>query len=628
MPKKYIVRNFNPGKPKHNQVNPLLNLSSLGINTDKDIIKSSLALGVTETTESQSNDNFAYGGKLVNSKFDKYRDITKNQTQSYAFFDMSYVQRRDYLRQFACDMEISFILDTVTNEAIVPDSNGMFAQLDLDKLKLAINKSYNNKETETDADKLIRDCKIAFSTVYSCYGWDHNNDGWNYFRKFLIDGYLAFEIVFDNPAKPTTIVAFKELDPSTLEPEIVHIDGKVTVIWYQYRNDAERQRIIPDANLIYISWSGVNFSSASRISYLEGLVRSFNMLRQLENAHCIWNIQNSQKQLKINVPVGSMTDAKARNRVSEIIADYNEEVSIDDASGEVTVNGYPKFSFSKLYVFPQREGTSTTIEEFGGDGYDMNTTESLQYFWRKFILESQVPANRFMLNISSPPSNPANVDSSVTREEYAFARFIQRIQSIFKELLQKPLWIMVCLMHPELTKVDFLRTCLGIKYNEENLFTLAKERQIASEGANTVTTLGGIMGVDQKPKFSMDWLIMKYMGLSDADLEANRQYKKREILEDIERQKLIKKHMEAQQQPGTQAAQPGADAGGFGGDAGGFGGDIDTGGGMDFGSFGDAGGADAGGFGDMADMGGGDAGGMEAAPADTGGFGDTEPGIE
>lgn len=52
MAKKYIVRNFNPGKPKHNQVNPLLNLSALGINTDRDIIKSSMALGVTETSDS------------------------------------------------------------------------------------------------------------------------------------------------------------------------------------------------------------------------------------------------------------------------------------------------------------------------------------------------------------------------------------------------------------------------------------------------------------------------------------------------------------------------------------------------------------------------------------------------
>jgi hypothetical protein len=132
----------------------------------------------------------------------------------------------------------------------------------------------------------------------------------------------------------------------------------------------------------------MNFAKSSRVSYLEGLTRSYNMLRQLENSHLIWNIQNSQKRIKITVPVGSMTDAKAQQRVSELIADYNEEVTIDDASGEVVINGEPKFSFSKTYVFAQREGNSANIEEIGGEGYDMNTTESLQYYWRKFILES------------------------------------------------------------------------------------------------------------------------------------------------------------------------------------------------------------------------------------------------
>lgn len=137
---------------------------------------------------------------------------------------------------------------------------------------------------------MINDCKSAFDIVYSCYGWDDSADGWNYYKKFLIDGFLAFEIVFDDPAKPTSIIAFKELDPSTLEPDIRIYDGQEVQIWYQYKGDASRERIIPDANIVYISWTGMNFANQTRISYLEGLVRPFNILRQLENAHCIWNI--------------------------------------------------------------------------------------------------------------------------------------------------------------------------------------------------------------------------------------------------------------------------------------------------------------------------------------------------
>ena len=387
-------------------------------------------------------------------------------------------------------------------------------------------------------------------------------------------------------------------------------------VWYQYRGDAQREHIIPDSNLIYISWTSMNFAKSSRVSYLEGLTRSYNMLRQLENSHLIWNIQNSQKRIKITVPVGSMTDAKAQQRVSELIADYNEEVTIDDASGEVVINGEPKFSFSKTYVFAQREGNSANIEEIGGEGYDMNTTESLQYYWRKFILESQVPANRFTLNISGPPSNQLTVDASVTREEYAFARFIQRIQSVYKEILLKPLWVQICLKHPELAHVDYLRQCLGIKYNEENLFTLAKKRQVVGEGANTVGTLYGIHDGQDKPIFSIDWLVKEFMGLSDSDIEINHKYKEAEILRQIELTKLIKKHTDAANAAAAlaQGQNGGGDTGGFGGgdaagfDAGGFG---DDSGGFDTGG-------DSGGFDSGFDTGG-DAGSFDTG-GDTGGF--------
>ena len=179
-------------------------------------------------------------------------------------------------------------------------------------------------------------------------------------------------------------------------------------------------------------------------------------------------------------------------------------------------------------------------------------------------------------------------------------------------------------MHPEIAKSNYLKSCLGIIFNEENIFALAKKRAMVNEGAGIVQTLSGMQDpVSQKPIFAIEWLVKEFMGLTDNDLEVNRQYMKKQILADIERQKLIKKHM--QQQPTTQAGNqegtPGAGAG-FGGDTGGGFGVGDTGAGFDAGGFG---GGDAGGdsgFG-LEDAGNG----VEAAPeappaepaADTGG---------
>ena len=131
--------------------------------------------------------------------------------------DLSYSQRREQLRSFSQIPTVSFVLDTISDETIILDENNYFAQLDLKLLKLKLNSEYKGKNGET-ADDLINNCQKAFKIIYSTYGWDKSNDAWNYFKKFLIEGYIAFEIVVDNLMHPTRIIGIREIDPITLEP--------------------------------------------------------------------------------------------------------------------------------------------------------------------------------------------------------------------------------------------------------------------------------------------------------------------------------------------------------------------------------------------------------------------------
>lgn len=201
-------------------------------------------------------------------------------------------------------------------------------------------------------------------------------------KRFLVDGFLAFEIIYQTDkktGKATDIIGFQELDPITLEPEIrKDQEGNEYKVWIQFKGDAEKQRILPDSNVIYISWARNNF--VSRLSYTEQLVRSFNTLRALENSRVIWNVQNAQKRIKFVVPIGSQSEQAARTRLNELQNYYKEDVIIDDNSGEITINGQPKFSFNKTFFFPSREGSQTEISEIGVEGYDLNSTEQLKYF--------------------------------------------------------------------------------------------------------------------------------------------------------------------------------------------------------------------------------------------------------
>ena len=105
------------------------------------------------------------------------------------------------------------------------------------------------------------------------------------------------------------------------------------------------------------------YGESARVSYLEGLIRSYTMLSQLENSRMVWNIMNAQKRMKVTVPVGNISQDKAKAKINEVKADWNEETTIDEISGEMVVNGSPRFSFTKTYFFPKRDNGEMSVEE-------------------------------------------------------------------------------------------------------------------------------------------------------------------------------------------------------------------------------------------------------------------------
>jgi len=553
--------------------------SALGMKWDDKIIKQSKAVGITEATEDSMYN--LYGQQQIFSGSDI------GQKEFIAYYDKEYPTRRDFLRRFAMNGEIEHVLEIISDETIIYDDNNYFAHPNTKILKSVLK--------QEKAKEIVDDLNAAYKKIYYAFGFNNGHDAWHYLKKLLIDGFLAFEIIYDVDEKDDAqnVIGFKELDPVSLEPELKKDElGNEYKVWIQYRGDSERQRELLDANLIYISWARTNF--ISRLSYVERLVRSFNMLRTLENSRIIWNVINSQYRMKIVVPIGTQSEAKARTRLAELRGMYKEDITITDESGEVTINGQPNFSFAKTYILPSKDGTETVIDSFKPEGYNMSDTDSLKYFWMRFIVETKVPESRFSSMAESGGGgagdgggNWSAGNDGIAREEMRFSYFINRVRSIFKDILLKPTWYQFILKHPEFKEDMNLKGAIGLLFVEENLFKIAKEREIANAGANLVSSLSGIthpsVGPDGSPVdvpfFDPKFLVEKYMQLSDIDIKLNEKYRK-------ERQEEIRKLMAAYGRLNkANGTAGGGEEGGMGPDMGGgdFGGGDFGGGGEDFG---------------------------------------------
>lgn len=494
----------------------IVQLSAIGIKWDNNLIKQSKSVGIQEANSDTNYSLYNIDEGRIAADYGDNKFI--------AFFDKSYPLRRDFLRRFAMNAEIELVVDTIADETIVQDENNYFAYPDVRQLKTILKDNEKGRE-------IVDALNESYRKVYHSYGFNESHDAWHYLKKFLIDGFLSFEIIYNTNeyGNATDIIGFKELDPISLQPELRKDEyGNEYKVWIQYKDDPNKERVLLDSNLIYISWAKGNF--ISRLSYVERLVRSFNMLRTMENSRIIWNVQNAQKRIKITVPIGTQSEQQARTRLNQLEAYYKEDITLDDQSGELSVNGQPKFSFAKTYIFPSKNGEHSDIEEIGVEGYDLNNTEQLKYFWQRFVIETKVPKDRFSMDMggSEGGQSPILGEQAITREEYKFTQFINRIRSIYQEILIKPTWMQFCLKYPMLASNKLLKGAIGLLYNEENLFTLAKERAVAEQGAQTVSSLSGIEDATGKPYFSVKWLTEKYLGLTMEDFALNAKYKEQE----------------------------------------------------------------------------------------------------
>lgn len=567
----------NPNRPFERN---LLNLSSLGIKWNTSIIRSMRSVPTDEEQTQQSSLYPGYGYDM--DGFVQYKSMA-GHNDYIALFDQQYVMRREFLRKFALQGEIDYVVETIANEAVVLDDMNYFCYPDTKAMKARLR--------EDTGKEVIDDLNEAFRRVYSAWRFNEGCDAWQWMKKFLIDGFLAFEIIYktdEKLKKAVDIIGFKEIDPITIQPSVKYDEnGNEYKVWIQYKGDSEKERVLPDSNVIYISWAKNNFPS--RLSYVEKLIRPFNMLRTIENSHVIWNIQNAQRRVNITVPIGGGSEQRGMTRLNQFEAYFKEDLVIDDNSGELTVNGQPKFQFYKTYITPSKNGEKVEINEISTEGHDMNTTESLKYYWQRFMIETELPKDRFSMMFGEQSSGIITDKSTMTKEEHKFSLFIKRVRDLYQELIIKPVWIQFCFKYPQFAANETLRTTFGVKFVEENIFQKEKERAMMESGANTIQTLSGLKKSDgQTPIFSTKFLLEKFLMLSDDDIKLNEKYLKQE-------QEEAKKNAANQGSAGGGAppAGGGGDPFAAGADMGGGGDPFAAGGGADMGggdAFGDAGG--------------------------------------
>lgn len=499
----------------------LAGLSKFGTRHEDLLLRNSQAIGFIESQIAARSNRINSGDDFLRFSMAIADTTSQLRTKAIAFFQLDYAVKRERLRDVAANGEIEFILETIVDDMIVYDDESRFAHSrDLSGKMLYRGKS--KEERLNFQDGVVEKYNDNFEKIYNAWGFGESISAWQYAFQFLIEGHLCFEIIYDNLEKPREIIGFKELDPASIAPQLQKDPkGKVFLQWAQYDQTSGSTRMLNDSQVVYISFS--NHFRTKRVSFVERLIRSFNLLRIIEHSKVIWHVMNAPIRLTTTVPVGSKSLQKAQEDVKEFMNLLKEDVYFNGDSGELTVDGKPNILFYKNYVLPVNDqNQQVKIDALQYPGPNLSSSELLGYFTKKLKMDSKIPYSRWE-GQSGMGAFTLNSEG-ISREEIRYQKFIRRLRSAFSELLVKPWYLQMCLDYPELAEDYKFKNAIGITYHNDNVFEEMKQNEIESKRIAAFQAKKGIVRDDGTPFFATEYLIRKELRMTEDEIAANQQW--------------------------------------------------------------------------------------------------------
>lgn len=491
------------------------NMSRLGMTYDEQVINNMRAMPADKNFIPKDD-------QLINQDlFTQLNSLWKQkQNQDKNFFEKDFPQKREALRKLAVQPELEDILDTMCNEAIVYDTDlTYFAEPFIEAQEI--------NDFKPEVRKKINECmNTSFRKFYKMLNWKYN--AWDDFKRWLIEGNLAWEIVYDSLDKPKNIIGLIPIDAATLTKKYENNKW----YWIQFKGIQGKERKLLDSQIIYISYQETN--CITRTSYLERLIRPFNIYRIIEQAQLIWTITNSSYKMSFTIPVKGMNKTMGMQTVSSAMNRYKEDIKFVGDTGELTINGQVNMPFNKEYWFPESDSGTPQIETLGGEGPELNDNDQLKYFKNQLYKISKIPLSRFDQESGETWFGPDA--TSVARTEIDFARFVTRLRNQFSQIILKPIQLQLALNMPELQDNRQLLDAISLQYKSYNLFEEMMEMQLMQARVEYIQSMKESM-IDMDVEgneikfFSSKFLVQKYLKLSDADLSLNDKLKQEEIEE-------------------------------------------------------------------------------------------------
>jgi hypothetical protein len=415
-------------------------------------------------------------------------------------------------REMAMQPECDAAIEDIVNESLVFQEDEYPVQIVLDKMK-------QNEAIK----KKIRD---EFDHILKLL--DFNNQGYDIFRRWYVDGRLFYHMIVDekNPRAglqevryidPRRIRKVKELPKNKTNLPGGTISGYVKPIQYfvysdkGFMRDTNQGLKISTDSVCYVH-SGISDRDGKIIiSHLHKAIRPLNQLRMLEDATVIYRISRAPERRVFYIDVGNLPKVKAEQYLREVMQKYKNKLVYDAQTGEIRDDRRFQTMLEDFWL-PRREGGKGTEITTLPPGQNLGEIEDVLYFQKKLYKALSVPVSR----LESDNGFSLGRTSEITRDELKFSKYIARLRLRFTHLFDKLLETQLVLKGV-CTKSEWQQLKEEIYYDfvTDAHFTELKETEVMKERLMLLSDIDNYTG----KYFSVSWIRKKVLRQTEDDIK-------------------------------------------------------------------------------------------------------------
>jgi hypothetical protein len=449
-------------------------------------------------------------------------------------------------REMSVQPECDNAIQDVVNEAIVVDELEGPVEINMDKLK----------QPASIKKKIIENFQDILRML------DFNNNGYDVFRKWYVDGRLYYNIVIDEKNPRSGIKSLRYIDPRRIRKvreSIKEKDARTGATLYKGMNEyyiynqkgvstasAGQGIKIAKDSICYVHSGLLDSRNNLVYSHLHKAIKPLNQLRMLEDAVVIYRLARAPERRIFYIDVGNLPKMKAEQYLRDMMVKHKNKLVYDASTGEVR-DDRRYMTMLEDFWFARREGgRGTEVTSLPG-GQNLGEMEDVDYFRRKLYKSLNVPVTRM------ESENQFNLGraSEITRDELKFNKLIQRLRNRFSILFDELLEIQLALKGVA-TRAEWqeMKEYIYYDFMEDNHFSELKQSEVMTERLRILQEVDPFVG----KYFSTDWIRKNVLHMSDQDVQ---QIEKEIDAESKEGDELEGDDQEApEQQPTANTAPP------------------------------------------------------------------------